>query len=235
MQGGIRMFISLPYIILFIIFFSIAGVAKYKVRITFNMYKKVKNLKHIQGAQAARQILNSNNLTDVRIEQSSDNNDNHYLASGRVIKISEEVYNSETLGAIGIAVHQAGHAVQDYEGHSFLRTRAVLLPLANIASSLAWILFLIGIIFEMVNVGAVFLELGIALYIAGVLIHLLTLPVETGASKIAMELLSKENLLSINELESTKKVLDVAAYTYIAGAFFSIMSQIKSVMKDKQE
>jgi hypothetical protein len=186
--------------------------AQFKVRSTYAKYSQVRSVRGATGAEVARALLRANNLSDVRVEMTHGQLTDHYDPTKKVLRLSEGVYSSPSVAAVGIVAHEVGHAVQDARGYAAMKVRAALVPAANLGSGLAPIFFILGII-----IGAVKLVWsGVFLFSAAVLFSLVTLPVEFNASRRALAMLSSGGLIGVEENAGAKAVLSAAALTYVA-------------------
>ena len=181
------------------------------------------------GAEAARQLLNSQGIYDVQIRQVAGSLTDHYDPRTKTVNLSESVYGSTSVAAIGVAAHECGHAIQHQQGYVPLALRSAIVPVANIGSTLAWPLILIGLFFTS-NTGAFLIDLGILCFSFAVLFQLVTLPVEFNASHRALRILGEQGILSDSELPYTRKVLKAAALTYVASAAASILQLLRLVL-----
>ena len=193
------------------------------VKSTFSKYSAVRNSRNMTGAQAAEYVLRQNGVTGVRIEHVSGSLTDHFDPRTNVIRLSDTVYNSASVAAVGVAAHEAGHAVQHAQNYFPNRLRSAILPAARLGSSLSWIFIIIGLIFY-AKVGTVMLYIGIILFSASVLFTVATLPVEFNASRRALAWLESSNSLSQQELGQAKEALGWAASTYVVAALSSLAS-----------
>ena len=213
-----------PTYILILIGVVISLWASAKVKTTYSKYSRVRSMSGLTGAQVADQILRANGIYDVRIEHVSGELTDHYDPKNRVLRLSDVVYNSTSVAALGVAAHECGHAVQDDRDYFPLRFRNALVPVANFGTQAAWPIILVGLLFA----GSSFLiNLGILLFSLGVLFQLVTLPVEFNASGRAIQILGNTGILYGDEIRDTKKVLSAAAMTYVAAAAASILSLLR--------
>ncbi len=189
--------------------------AQAKVSSSFNRYSQVPSARGLTGAQAARLVLDSAGLSDVGIEVAGSRLSDHYDPRSRTLTLSPEVGNSNSLAALGVAAHEAGHAMQHADGYVPFKFRSALVPVANIGTNFGFILFFVGLVFFR---SGLLMNIGIVLYAAAVLFTLVTLPVEFNASRRAMAQLSDRSILVADELTGAKKVLSAAALTYVAAA-----------------
>lgn len=215
-----------PTYILVIIGVVITLIASSKVKSTYARYERVRSVSGMTGAQAADKVLRAAGINGVRIERVSGHLTDHYDPRTKVLRLSEGVYNSSSVAAIGVAAHECGHAIQDDKSYAPLRLRSAIVPVANIGSTLSWPIIILGIMFGATQ----FLYLGIILFSAAVVFQLVTLPVEYNASSRAVQMLEQTGILYGDELDGTKKVLSAAALTYVAGAAAAILSLLRLVL-----
>ena len=199
--------------------------AQFKVSSTFNHYKKVPSRIHMTGEEIARAILDSNGCRDVRIERVSGSLTDHYDPENGVLRLSGEVYGSTSIAALGVAAHEAGHAIQDAQDYTPLRIRANLVPIANIGSGMAIPLFMLGLLFSWEPLT----KIGIFAFAFSVLFYLVTLPVEFNASSRAVTVLAS-GYLPQDEVKGVKAVLSAAALTYVAAALQAILQLLRLVL-----
>ena len=199
-----------------------------KVNSTFNKYSKVANRRGLTGAQAAYQVLTANGVTGVKIEHVSGNLTDHFDPRTNTIRLSDSVYNSTSVAAVGVAAHEAGHAVQHAQDYFPNKLRSAIVPVANIGSKLSWILILIGFLLP-VQYNFV-ITLGIVFFSLSVLFTIVTLPVEFDASKRALATIRNSNLLYDEEYTGAKKTLSAAAMTYVAAAATAIAQLLRLIL-----
>lgn len=216
-----------PTYILVIIGVIISLWASAKVKTTYSKYSRVRSMSGLTGAQAAERILHSAGLYDVRIEHISGDLTDHYDPKNRVLRLSDTVYGSVSVAAVGVAAHECGHAVQDQKDYAPLRIRNSLVPVANFGTMAAWPIIIIGLIFGSSHF---LVNLGILLFSLGVLFQLVTLPVEFDASSRAIQILGNTGILYGDEIRQTRKVLNAAAMTYVAAAAASILSLLRLIL-----
>ena len=197
--------------------------AQIKVSTTFNQYAKLYTKRGMTGADAARRILDSHGLHDVKVEHIRGQLTDHYDPRANVIRLSDAVYGSVSAAAIGVAAHEAGHAVQHAEGYFPIRVRAAAIPATRFGSMLAIPIFFIGLILA----NPALLLAGIALYSLVAFFQLITLPVEFNASSRAIRVLRSSGMLSEEELTASKKVLSAAALTYVAALLTSLLTLLR--------
>lgn len=216
-----------PTYILVIIGVILCLIASARVKSTYAKYQRVRSLSGLTGAQAAEKILQYSGIYDVRIARVSGNLTDHYDPRSKVLNLSDAVYDNSSVAAIGVAAHECGHAIQHDKGYAPLRLRTVFVPVANFGSTLAWPLILLGMFiggFESL------ITLGIILFSFAVLFQLITLPVEFNASHRAVRILDETGILYADEVTNTRKVLNAAALTYVAGAAASILQLLRLVL-----
>ena len=219
------------YIVLVLPALILALAAQGKVSSAFNKYSRVPSRVGITGAEAARRIMELNGIYDVRIERVAGNLTDHYDPTKKVLRLSDSVYSSSSIAAIGVAAHESGHAIQHANGYDPLVLRSIMVPVANIGSRLAMPLILLGIIFSFTSVmGNSLITFGILLFGLSVLFTLITLPVEFNASRRAIKCLESSRILYDDELAGTKKVLSAAAMTYVASAAVALANFIRLIV-----
>lgn len=225
------MFIDWTYILLVMPAVLFAAWASSHVNSTFEKYSRQFNSRHLTGAQAARFVLDRSGLRDVRIERVSGNLTDHYDPKSNVIRLSESVYDSSSSAAVGVACHEAGHAIQHAENYAPVKIRAAIIPITNIGSRLAVPLIVLGLILSATDaVWANIAYVGIACFGLSTVFQLVTLPTEFNASKRALACIEDGNLLIGEELEGAKKVLSAAALTYVAALAVSLMQLLRFVL-----
>ena len=217
------------YLVFIVPCIIITLICQIKVQSTFSKYSKFRNSRNITGAQAAEYVLRQNGVTGVRIEHVSGSMTDHFDPRTNVIRLSDTVYNSNSVAAVGVACHEAGHAVQHAEGYLPNKIRSIILPMANIGSQLSWILILLGLVFT-AKVGFVLLYIGIVLFSLSVLFTIATLPVEFNASKRALECIRESDLLYGDEYTGAKRTLQAAAMTYVASFAMSAAQLLRLLL-----
>ena len=191
--------------------------ASARVNSTFKRYSRQFSSRGITGADAAQRVLRANGIGNVRIERIGGNLTDHYDPTTNVIRLSDDVYGSTSTAAIGVACHEAGHAVQYAQGYAPIKLRAAIIPVTNFGSKLAMPLILLGILFSSLgNTSDFFINLGIACFGLSVLFQLVTLPVEFNASRRALVAIEQNGILTDDELAGARKTLSAAAMTYVA-------------------
>lgn len=215
-----------PTYILVIIGFVFAMVASTGVQSAFNKYSKVKSYRGYTGADAARKILDDNGLYNVRIEHISGSLSDHFDPKSNVIRLSDATYSDSSVAAIGVAAHEAGHAVQYAVGYAPIKVRNAIVPAVNLCSTLSMPLFLLGLILGATGL----VNLGILLFSGALVFQVVTLPVEFNASRRAVTILNQSAMLEEDELKGAKKVLSAAAMTYVAAVISSALQLLRLVL-----
>lgn len=215
--------------ILVVIGAIICMLASAKVKTTFNQYARVRSFSGMTGAQAAERILHSQGIYDVEIRHVPGNLTDNYNPAQKTLNLSDAVYGSTSVAAVGVAAHECGHAIQHQVDYFPLNFRSALVPVANFGSTLSWPIIIIGLLFNG-SMSASIINFGILLFSFAVLFQLVTLPVEFNASSRALKVLEMEGILSTEELRSTKKVLGSAALTYVASAAAAILQLLRLIL-----
>ena len=218
--------IDMTYLVLVLPAFLFSLWAQMKVNSTFSRYSKVRSLRGLTGAQAARYILDRNGLTHVRIEQVAGYLTDHFDPRTNVVRLSQSVYNVPSIAAVGVAAHECGHAVQYAVGYGPMKLRAAIIPATNFGSKLALPLILIGLLFN----SSQLLLAGILLFSLTAVFQLVTLPVEFNASSRALRTLDQQGLLTQEELAGTRKVLTAAALTYVAALLVALAQLVRMLL-----
>lgn len=220
----------------------ISLIAQAKVKSTYSRYSKVMNRMGLTGAEAARRVLSAGGVTNVQVMAVSGNLTDHFDPTSNTIRLSEGVYDKATVAAVGIAAHEAGHALQHAEGYAPNKLRSVLVPITNIGSRLGWILIIIGFALSGVGyyyystpatydspMGDLLVTIGIILYSTSLLFTLVTLPVEFNASKRALKIIESTGMLHGEEYEGARKTLTAAAMTYVAAAVTALLQLLRII------
>lgn len=215
-----------PTYFLILIGVVISMMASAKLNSTYARYSGVRSRCGMTGAEAARQLLNSQGIYDVQIRHVAGNLTDHYDPRTKTVNLSDSVYGSSSIAAIGVAAHECGHAMQDAGDYAPLRIRAALVPVANFGSKLSWPLIIIGLLLG----GSSLVSLGILMFSLAVLFQVVTLPVEYNASHRAVTLLDANGILVGQEVSQTRSVLSAAALTYVAAAAASLLQLLRLVL-----
>lgn len=218
-----------PTYFLVIIGALICMIASARVKTTFNKYSGYRSRTNMTGKEAAQRVLRSAGIMDVTVRHVSGSLTDHYDPRNKTLNLSDSVYDSTSVAAIGVAAHECGHAIQHQKDYAPLSIRSAIVPVANIGSTLAWPLIIIGLLFSSAT-GSFLIKLGIICFSLAVLFQLVTLPVEFDASRRAVNILGSTGILSEEELPMTKKVLGAAALTYVAGAAAAILQLLRLIL-----
>jgi len=200
--------------------------ARHRVTSSFKKYSQQYTQNRMTGADAAREVLRRSGVSNISIEQVQGTLTDYFDPRTNVIRLSESVYGSPSVAAVGVAAHEAGHALQYASGYIPMRLRAAIIPATNIGSNLSVPLILFGLIFNMTGL----IDLGILLFGAVVVFQLITLPVEFNASRRAVSVLGESALLTADELPGAKRVLSAAALTYVGALAVSLMTLLRFVL-----
>lgn len=211
---------------LVIIAFIITLLADIYLRIRYSKYKKVKVKSGMTGAEVAREILKSNGLDNVYVVETKGYLTDHYDPKAKVVRLSTDIYNGDSIASVSVAAHECGHAVQDKDGYFFLRFRSFLVPIVNFSSKFGYLAILIGLIFGALDLAWV----GIFLLAAIVLFQLITLPVELNASKRGKMFLTKLNVVEAGERSMASSMLMAAAMTYVASLISTLLELLRLVL-----
>lgn len=213
-----------PTYMLIVISALISLFAQFLVNSRFSKYSRVRSRSGMTGAQAAERILQSQGIYDVAIQRVSGKLTDHYDPRNKTLNLSDAVYASTSVAAVGVAAHECGHAIQHARGYAPLSFRSALVPVANIGSQLSWLFIILGIFF---GGSHTLIMVGILMFSAAVLFQLVTLPVEFNASGRALKLLSENGILQKDEVSDTRKVLSAAALTYVAAATTAVLQLLR--------
>jgi len=218
-----------PTYIFIIIGVLISAWASINVNTTFSKFSKIRNKTGLTGAEVAERILRSKGITDVTIEHVPGNLSDHYNPSTKVLRLSDATYDKASVGAISVAAHECGHAIQHAEGYAPLSIRSALVPVANIGSYASWIFIFIGLLFSG-NSSATWINIGIICFSLAVLFQIVTLPVEFNASSRALAAMESYGIVDGEEKKGAKKVLFAAALTYVAAALTAILQLLRLII-----
>ena len=219
------------YIVLVLPFVLLSLLASASVKSTFQKYSKVFSRRGLTGAQAAERVLRANGVTNVRIEQVSGELTDHYDPRTNVIRLSDSVFGSTSVAAIGVACHEAGHAVQYAQSYGPIKLRAAIIPITNLGSKLAMPLILVGLLLEFLGgISNIFVAAGVICFSLSLVFQLVTLPVEFNASHRAIAAIDQGNILYDDELSGAKKTLRAAAMTYVAATALALMQLLRLVL-----
>lgn len=225
--GGMMGYYFDPTLIFVIIGAVLSMAASAKVNSTYNKYSKVRSMSGMTGADAAKRLLNSQGIYDVQVRPVSGQLTDHYDPRSKTVNLSDSVYGSTSVAAIGVAAHECGHAMQHNTGYVPLKLRGAIVPVANIGSQAAFPIILLG--FFIGGVGSPLVNVGLILFSLAVIFQLVTLPVEFNASRRAVNLLGQVGILGTEELGHTRKVLGAAALTYVAALAATVLQLARLV------
>jgi len=205
---------------------ALCAIASWNVSSTYRRFSRVMNSRGVAAQDVAAQILQRSGIYDVRIERVRGNLTDHYSPHEKVLRLSDNVYGSTSVAAIGVAAHECGHAIQHHVGYAPLKLRSASVPIANFGSKLYWPIILIGLLMGYMELA----QIGILLFAVVVFFQLVTLPVEFNASRRALAILSGNNILWEEEMRGARKVLTAAALTYVASLFSSILQMLRLIL-----
>ena len=216
-----------PTYILVLIGAVLSMIASARVNSTFNKYARVRSMSGMTGAQTAEAILRSRGIHDVRVEHIRGNLTDHYDPTKKVVRLSDSVYGSTSVAAIGVAAQECGHVMQHHEGYAPLNFRTALVPAANIGSKLGIPIILVGLL---LGSNPILVNIGIWVFSLAVLFQVATLPVEFDASRRALACIEQYGIVTSDERKKSAKVLKAAAYTYVAAAAAAILQLLRLLM-----
>lgn len=229
------MFYSPEYMILSLIGMALVFLPQLLVKSTVKKYSKVKCAKGLTGADAAKYILKNAGITDISVEPTQGFLTDHYDPSGKVIRLSEDIYYGNSISSVGVAAHECGHAIQDKSGYIPMKLRAAVFPISALGQSFGPLLIMVGIGLRfLTHLGDLSFAVGMAgvvIYASVVAFHLVTLPVEFNASARAVRVLADGGYLQQNEVRGARNVLTAAAMTYVATALYALMELVYWVMQ----
>lgn len=214
------------YLVLILPCVVLAFWAQSKVKSTFDRYSRVHNSRGVTGAQAAEAVLRQNGVHDVRIERVAGNLTDHFDPRTNVIRLSDSVYGSSSVASVGVAAHEAGHAVQYATGYTPIRLRAAIVPITQVGSTAAFPLLLLGMFFS----NSWLIQIGIWAFALSTIFQLVTLPVELNASNRALAAIEQGGLLTAEEYPMAKKTLSAAAMTYVAALAMSLAQLLRLLL-----
>lgn len=200
--------------------------AQFRINSSYSKYKKISNNKRITGSEVARMILDKNGLDKIYVVETRGTLTDHYDPTRKVIKLSRDIFDGDSIASIAVAAHECGHAIQDKEGYKFMRIRSMLVPFVNLVSYLGYFGIIIGLLAGISG----YLMIGILVLLATILFQLVTLPVEFDASKRAKQQLIELNITDSNESDGVSSVLKAAALTYVASLISSFLNLLRLVL-----
>ncbi|MBR3971530.1 MAG: zinc metallopeptidase [Ruminococcus sp.] len=233
----------LNYLIWMLPAIVLSAIAQFMVKSAYSKNSKIRNSRNLTGAEAARKVLLSHNITNVAIVPVAGKMTDHFDPRTNTIRLSEGVYNATTIAAVGIAAHEAGHAVQHAEGYMPNKIRSFMVPVTNFGSRIGWILIIIGLIMSgyysysespsasaaSYDTAGVLMLLGVILYSTSLIFTLVTLPVEFNASRRALNTIKDGNMLVGEEYKGAKQTLTAAALTYVAAAITALLQLLRVI------
>lgn len=225
------MYFDWTYIVLVLPCVILSLITSSMVNTTFQKYSKQLSRRNITGAQAAQRVLAANGVSGVRIERVSGNLTDHYDPKGNVIRLSDNVYSNTSTAAIGVACHEAGHAVQYAKSYAPIKLRATIIPITNIGSRLAMPLILLGLLlYAFEDLSYTIVYVGIACFSLSLVFQLITLPVEFNASKRALTAIENYDILTPDEQKGARKTLTAAAMTYVAATAVALAQLLRLIL-----
>lgn len=207
--------------------FAFALYAQWKVQSTFRRYSEQRSSSGYTGAKVAAELMRRSGITDVRIEPVQGRLADHYDPRAKVLRLSPDVYESDSLAALGVAAHETGHALQHRDGYAPLALRSAIVPLASFGTNAAWILFLVGWAFSSLRP---LMDVGIILFLGYVAFAIVTLPVEFNASNRAVQALQAQGFVAPAEAQGVRAVLNAAALTYVAAAAVAVLELVRLII-----
>jgi len=213
-------------IILFVIGIVIVSYSQIKISSSYSKYKQIKTNNELSGQEVARKILDANGLDDVYVVEVKGELTDHYDPKRKVVRLSSHIFHKNTIAAMAVAAHEVGHAIQDKEGYSFMRIRAILVPFVNFVTYTGYIVAAISLIGGITG----YLKISIFIILAALLFQLVTLPVEFDASKRAKDQLVKLGLANESEKQGVNKMLSAAAFTYVASFISSLINLLRLII-----
>lgn len=202
--------------------------AQSRVQGTYRKYAEVRSSMGMTGAEVAQTILRRMGVNNVTVEPIQGELTDHYDPSAKAVRLSEGIFASDSLAAAAVAAHECGHVLQDVQGYKPMNLRAALVPAANIGSNLGPMLVLVG--FFLGAAGGIFINIGIVLFTAVILFHVITLPVEFDASNRALKLIDEYGILQGQENQAARAVLNAAAFTYVATALYAVLQLVQLLL-----
>lgn len=211
---------------LFIIGFIIVLYAQIKINSTYGKYKNIKLNKNITGQEVARMILDSNGMNDIHVVETQGELTDHYDPRRKVVRLSKQIFHDNAIASVAVAAHEVGHAIQDKENYIFMKIRSILVPVVNFITYIGYIVAFISLLAGITG----YLKVSIIIILAALLFQLVTLPVEFDASKRGREQLVKLGIIDGSEEKGVKKMLDAAAFTYVASFISSLLNLLRLII-----
>lgn len=211
---------------LFIIGFIIVLYAQIKINSTYGKYKNIKLNKNITGQEVARMILDSNGMNNIHVVETQGELTDHYDPRRKVVRLSKQIFHDNAIASVAVAAHEVGHAIQDKENYIFMKIRSILVPVVNFITYIGYIVAFISLLAGITG----YLKVSIIIILAALLFQLVTLPVEFDASKRGREQLVKLGIIDGSEEKGVKKMLDAAAFTYVASFISSLLNLLRLII-----
>lgn len=211
---------------LFIIGFIIVLYAQIKINSTYGKYKNIKLNKNITGQEVARMILDSNGMNNIHVVETQGELTDHYDPRREVVRLSKQIFHDNAIASVAVAAHEVGHAIQDKENYIFMKIRSILVPIVNFITYIGYIVAFISLLAGITG----YLKVSIIIILAALLFQLVTLPVEFDASKRGREQLVKLGVIDGSEEKGVKKMLDAAAFTYVASFISSLLNLLRLII-----
>lgn len=211
---------------LFIIGFIIVLYAQIKINLTYGKYKNIKLNKNITGQEVARMILDSNGMNNIHVVETQGELTDHYDPRRKVVRLSKQIFHDNAIASVAVAAHEVGHAIQDKENYIFMKIRSILVPIVNFITYIGYIVAFISLLAGITG----YLKVSIIIILAALLFQLVTLPVEFDASKRGREQLVKLGIIDGSEEKGVKKMLDAAAFTYVASFISSLLNLLRLII-----
>lgn len=211
---------------LFIIGFIIVLYAQIKINSTYGKYKNIKLNKNITGQEVARMILDSNGMNNIHVVETQGELTDHYDPRRKVVRLSKQIFHDNAIASVAVAAHEVGHAIQDKENYIFMKIRSILVPVVNFITYIGYIVAFISLLAGITG----YLKVSIIIILAALLFQLVTLPVEFDASKRGREQLVKLGVIDGSEEKCVKKMLDAAAFTYVASFISSLLNLLRLII-----
>ncbi len=211
---------------LFIIGFIIVLYAQIKINSTYGKYKNIKLNKNITGQEVARMILDSNGMNNIHVVETQGELTDHYDPRRKVVRLSKQIFHDNAIASVAVAAHEVGHAIQDKENYIFMKIRSILVPIVNFITYIGYIVAFISLLAGITG----YLKVSIIIILAALLFQLVTLPVEFDASKRGREQLVKLGIIDGSEEKGVKKMLDAAAFTYVASFISSLLNLLRLII-----
>lgn len=211
---------------LFIIGFIIVLYAQIKINSTYGKYKNIKLNKNITGQEVARMILDSNGMNNIHVVETQGELTDHYDPRRKVVRLSKQIFHDNAIASVAVAAHEVGHAIQDKENYIFMKIRSILVPIVNFITYIGYIVAFISLLAGITG----YLKVSIIIILAALLFQLVTLPVEFDASKRGREQLVKLGVIDGSEEKGVKKILDAAAFTYVASFISSLLNLLRLII-----